>query len=170
MNLAPRKFFVFFFVHAEAAGKRRRATRKKKKLFRLIAVRNLLKANKTRFPEMGDFLRRTEILRYRQLLIDTISSAFPRKVTLEVLIASARIKIVKDISIQEIKTLIDELVNEGIVCQQKDGSMLFNNATAQLVPNNMTLINTRELSDKELYKLQLEETREQKRLRLIQDA
>lgn len=116
---------------------------------------------------MTELSRRTEVLRYRQLVIDTVSSAYPNSVTIAVIIASARIKIVKNVSLEEIETLLQELLAEGILIKEND-RYSFNKTDAGILQNNLTDPSFKEMSDKELRDLQRHETREAKRLRLIQ--
>lgn len=116
---------------------------------------------------MANFARRTEVLRYRQLVIDTISSAFPSAVTIAVVIASARIKIVRNVTLSEIECLLCELMTEGVLLKEND-RYIFNKANADILQNNLAIENCVHLSDKEMRDMQRNETREAKRLRLIQ--
>ena len=116
---------------------------------------------------MTELCRRTEVLRYRQLVIDTVSSAYPSSVTIAVIIASARIKIVKNVTLEEMETLLEELLTEGILNKEKD-RYIFNKQDAGVLQNNLTDPNFKDLSDKALRFLKCTESREAKRLRLIQ--
>ncbi len=116
---------------------------------------------------MTELSRRTEVLRYRQLVIDTVSSAYPSSVTIAVIIASARIKIVKNVKLEEIENLLDELLIEGILTKDNK-RYIFNKKDAGILQNNLTDPSFKDMSDKELRDLQRNETREAKRLRLIQ--
>jgi hypothetical protein len=82
--------------------------------------------------ELPQWTRRTEILRYRQLVIDVVAAAFPSFLCVAVIVASARIKIARQLSIQELEFLLSELVSEHVLSfDPSTKNYRFNSETSQ---------------------------------------
>jgi hypothetical protein len=74
---------------------------------------------KTSHPALTSLLsRRTEILRYRQLVINAVSAAYPNAIGLDVIVTSGRIKTIKQLYLGEVQGLLSELVAEKIFLEQ----------------------------------------------------
>jgi len=79
--------------------------------------------------------RRTDVIRYRQLVIDVVASAFPNSLCVPVIIASGRIKIGRQITIAEFDALLSELVSENILFRLECNEYLFNQDHQEMIPS-----------------------------------
>lgn len=117
---------------------------------------------------MSLIARRTKVLKFRQLIIDTISSAYPNKISIAVIIASARIPIIKEVESNEIIGLLDELVAEGVLIGHENQRYSFNAFHASSLENNMNSEKFFTLPEKELRQIKATESHHDKKLRLLQ--